>query len=78
MPQRAPKPPAALTDFDALPNSASVRLPVVMMITGYSKASVWRRAADPADPFPKPRKQGPGNTGWNVGELRKHQARCAK
>jgi predicted DNA-binding transcriptional regulator AlpA len=67
----------ALVDFDRLPNSAHVRLPVVQHLTGYSRASVWRRAADALDAFPKPRKLGPGNTGWNVGDIRRFLAGCA-
>lgn len=68
------KQPAALFNFDKLPNSAHVRIDVVKMITGYSAPSIWRRAAKTEDPFPKPRKLGPKNTAWNVGEIRKFVA----
>ncbi|MBY0468581.1 MAG: AlpA family phage regulatory protein [Burkholderiaceae bacterium] len=66
----------ALSNFDKLPNSAHVRIDVVKMITGYSAPSIWRRSAKKEDPFPKPKKMGPKNTAWNVGELRKFVAGC--
>jgi predicted DNA-binding transcriptional regulator AlpA len=69
--------PAALSNFDRLPNSAHVRIDVVKMITGYSAPSIWRRSSKVADPFPKPKKMGPRNTAWNVGDLRKFVAGCA-
>lgn len=70
-------PSAALSNFDRLPNSAHVRIDVVKMITGYSAPSIWRRSAKANDPFPKPRKLGPKNTAWNVGDLREFVAGCA-
>lgn len=58
----------ALKHFDQLPNSASVRQPVVQALYACSRASVWRGVN--AGRIPKPRKLSPRTTCWNVGELR--------
>lgn len=58
----------ALRNFDQLPNSASVRQPVVQALYACSPASVWRGVN--AGRIPKPRKLSPRTTCWNVGELR--------
>ncbi|MDI1361512.1 AlpA family phage regulatory protein [Methylotenera sp.] len=58
----------ALKHFDSLPDSASVRLPVVQGLYACSPASVWRGVA--AGRIPKPRKLSPRTTCWQVGELR--------
>lgn len=60
--------PDALKHFDLLPNSASVRLPIVEALYACSAASVWRGVK--AGRIPKPRKLSPRTTCWNVGELR--------
>lgn len=61
--------PNALQNFDLLPDSAEVRLPVVAGLRGCSASTVWR--AVKAGHLPAPRKHTPGVTTWNVGELRK-------
>ena len=58
---------AALRDFDRLPASANVRLPVVCKIFSISPATVWRWSK--SGNLPKPERIG-GVTFWNVGELR--------
>jgi predicted DNA-binding transcriptional regulator AlpA len=58
----------ALKHFDSLPDSASVRLPVLLGLYACSPASIWRGVA--ANRIPKPRKLSPRTTCWNVGELR--------
>jgi predicted DNA-binding transcriptional regulator AlpA len=58
----------ALRNFDQLPDSASVRQPVVQALYTCSSASVWRGVH--AGRIPKPRKLSPRTTCWNVGELR--------
>ena len=58
----------ALRYFDQYPNSASVRLPVVMALFACSSATVWRRVQ--SGHIPKPRKLSLRTTCWNVGELR--------
>lgn len=58
----------SLTNFDTLPDSASVRQPVVQALYACSAASVWRGVH--AGRIPKPRKLSPRTTCWNVGELR--------
>ena len=65
--------PAALQNFDNLPNAAHVRVDVLSGLLAQSVATTWRRARlDPA--FPKPRKLGPQHTAWNVGDLRAYLA----
>jgi len=61
--------PDALKNFDSLPDSASVRLPVVMALKACSAATIWRmvRRGD----LPAPRKQSERISAWRVGELRK-------
>jgi predicted DNA-binding transcriptional regulator AlpA len=54
--------------FDQYPNSASVRLPVVMALFACSSATVWRRVK--SGHIPQPRKLSLRTTCWNVGELR--------
>jgi predicted DNA-binding transcriptional regulator AlpA len=60
--------PDALRHFDLLPDSASVRQPVVVALFGFSPATLWRRVK--AGKVPAPKKDG-AITSWNVGELRK-------
>jgi len=61
--------PFALTNFDRLPDSADVRLPVVAGLYACSEPTVWRGVK--SGRIPAPRKRSPGCTTWNVGELRK-------
>jgi predicted DNA-binding transcriptional regulator AlpA len=60
--------PVALANFDQLPDSASVRLPIVQALYACSPASVWRGVKQKR--IPAPRKLSPRTTCWNVGELR--------
>lgn len=60
--------PEALSSFDQLPDSANVRLPVVMRLYGISSASVWRGVK--AGTIAKPRKLTPRTTAWLVRDLR--------
>ena len=64
--------PTALAHFDALPDSAHVRLPVVAALNGVSTPTVWRWVK--AGRLPEPEKLGPNTTAWNVGKLRQHRA----
>lgn len=59
----------SLASFDDLPNSANVRLPVVMGLYGISAATVWRNVKFGF--IPKPHKLTARTTVWNVGELKK-------
>lgn len=61
--------PDALKDFDLLPDSASVRLPVVRGLKACSSATIWRMVK--RGDLPAPRKLSQRITAWNVGELRK-------
>ncbi|GLT22835.1 hypothetical protein GCM10007933_22960 [Zoogloea oryzae] len=61
--------PSALRNFDDLPDSAFVRLPVVASLFACSPVTIWRRVKKGA--FPVPRKLSEAVTAWNVGELRK-------
>lgn len=58
----------ALANFDRLPDSAHVRLPVVAGLFSVSNATIWRRVR--AGLLPAPRKIG-GATCWQVRDLRK-------
>jgi predicted DNA-binding transcriptional regulator AlpA len=57
----------SLRHFDALPDSAHVKQPVVQSLFACSHSSVWRRVK--AGTIPPPRKFGSSSV-WNVGELR--------
>lgn len=61
--------PDALKNFDHLPDSAFVRLPVVAALKACSTATVWRmvRRGD----LPAPKKISARIAAWNVGLLRK-------
>lgn len=60
----------ALTMFDALPDTAHVRLPVVLALYACSRATVWRHVK--AGIIPKPIKFSTRITAWQVGALRKN------
>ena len=64
--------PEALKNFDNLPDSANVRLPVVCGLFGCSQATVWRQVR--AGRIPKPQKLTPRTSSWNVGKLRAAKA----
>jgi predicted DNA-binding transcriptional regulator AlpA len=59
-----------LKNFDDLPDSAHVRLPVVAAIYGCSQVTVWRRCK--SGHIPKPKNLGGKITVWNVGDIRKN------
>lgn len=61
--------PDALRNFDALPDAANVRLPVVRVLFGISTATAWRWVKK--SKLPAGRKLSEGVTAWNVGQLRK-------
>lgn len=61
--------PKSLRYFDQLPDSANVRLPVVMALFGCSRATVWRRVK--VGLWPSPLKFGGRLALWNVGQIRK-------
>ena len=65
---RAPSIPAALAQFDSLPDSAHVRLPTVAAWRGISPATVWRWVQ--TGRLPAPTKLG-NVTAWKVGDLRR-------
>ncbi len=58
----------ALSQFDQLPNSAYIRLPVVKGLYGVSSATIWRGVK--TGTIPKPSKLSERCTAWNVGEVR--------
>ena len=67
--------PAELENFDSLPDSAHVRLPVVRGLYGASASTIWRNVK--AGAIPEPRKLTPAISAWNVGELRAALSRGA-
>lgn len=68
-------PPDSLTNFDALPGTAFVRLPTVCALFAIAPATVWRRAKSGA--LPAPKKIGERVAAWQVAELRAALARMA-
>lgn len=64
--------PAALANFDSLPDAAMVDVKTVSAILGKSESSTWRDAR--TGKLPKPIKTGPACTRWNVGAIRRHLA----
>lgn len=64
--------PSALANFDVLPDSAFVRLPVVAGLNGISPATAWRWVK--SGRLPAPIKTGPNTTVWRVGDLRRAAA----
>lgn len=60
--------PNELISFDAMPNSAYVRLPIVLALYGLSRASVYRGIKNAT--FPKPIKLSVKCVAWNVGVIR--------
>lgn len=60
--------PNALTNFDLLPDSAYIRLPVMKGLFGVSAASIWRGVKNGT--IPKPIKLTERTTAWNVGLVR--------
>lgn len=66
--------PSALKNFDQLPDTARVRLPIVKGLLSRSASSIWRDVK--AGRLPAPVKIGPRSTAWIVGELRKTLARA--
>lgn len=59
---------SALSEFDKLPNSAYVRMPVVSALLAVSPATVWRWTR--MGKLPRSIRIS-GVTLWNVGDLRK-------
>ncbi|MDZ4212626.1 MAG: AlpA family phage regulatory protein [Methylotenera sp.] len=65
IPQKIPE---ALADFDQIPNSAYIRLPIVMRLYCVSAATIWRGVKNGT--IPKPCKLTERTTAWNVGLVR--------
>lgn len=60
--------PPALINFDSMPDSAYIRLPVLKALYGVSSATIWRGVKSGA--IPKPTKLTERTTAWNVGQVR--------
>ena len=60
--------PEALAQFDNLPDSAYIRLPVIKRLYGVSSATIWRGVKQ--GNIPKPNKLSERCTAWNVGLVR--------
>jgi len=61
--------PPALANFDAMPDSAYIRLPVLKALYGVSSATIWRNVKKGAIPKPS-KKLSERCTAWNVGAIR--------
>ena len=57
--------PDPLRNFNGLPDQAFVRLPVVLMLLGVSRSTVWRLCKSGA--LPAPKKLGNRIAVWQVG-----------
>lgn len=66
--QSSKKIPEALAQFDTLPDSAFIRLPVMKVLYGVCGSSIYRNVAKGI--IPKPSKLTPRTTTWNVGQVR--------
>ena len=60
--------PQALANFDQLPDSAYIRLPVMKGLYGISAASIWRGVKNST--IPKPVKLTERTTAWSVKMVR--------
>ncbi len=60
--------PDPLRNFNGLPDQAFVRLPVVLMLLGVSRSTVWRLCKSGA--LPAPKKLGSRIAVWQVKDLR--------
>ncbi|MEQ1599830.1 MAG: transcriptional regulator [Methylotenera sp.] len=60
--------PEALSQFDQLPDSAYIRLPVLKRLYGVSAATIWRNCSKGL--IPSPVKLSARCTAWNVGLVR--------
>ena len=60
--------PEALAQFDQLPPSSFIRLPVIKRLYGVSSATIWRGVKKGT--IPKPSKLSERCTAWNVGLVR--------
>lgn len=66
--ESTPNVPSALLNFDSLPDSAFIRLPVIKALYGVSSATIWRGVKTGS--IPKPSKLSERCTAWNVGLVR--------
>ena len=60
--------PLALVNFDSMPDSAYIRLPVLKALYGVSSATIWRGVKNGT--IPKPTKLTERTTAWNVRQVR--------
>ena len=60
--------PEALANFDAMPDSAYIRLPTMRGLYGVSSSSIWRAVKN--SKIPSPVKLTERTTAWNVGLVR--------
>lgn len=60
--------PQALVNFNLMPSSAFIRLPVLKALYGVSSATIWRGVKNGT--IPKPVKLTERTTAWNVGQVR--------
>ncbi len=65
----------ALAQFDNLPDSAYIRLPVIKRLYGVSSATIWRGVKQ--GNIPKPNKLSERCTAWRVGLIRADLAQKA-
>lgn len=60
--------PSAVENFDHMPSSALIGLSVVEIISGKSKATIYRWVSQ--GKLPKPVRFGSSHNSWKVGDIR--------
>jgi predicted DNA-binding transcriptional regulator AlpA len=60
--------PTPLQNFDSLPDSAYVRIPVLASLLSCSHSTIWRAVKNGR--LPEPKRYCDRVSGWNVGQLR--------
>lgn len=60
--------PSAVENFDRMPNSARISLGVVEIISGKSRATIYRWVSQ--GKLPKPVRFGNSHNSWTVGDIR--------
>lgn len=60
--------PSTLANFDSLPESAFIRLPIIKALYGVSSATIWRGVKNGT--IPKPTKLTQRTTAWSVKSVR--------
>jgi predicted DNA-binding transcriptional regulator AlpA len=61
---------SVLREFDDLPDSALIRLPILLCLLPWSRTTIWRRVKDGTLPAPL-KMPGSHCVAWRVGDIRR-------